>query len=92
MGDRSSSLGLDLFSDRTPPDARRRYVLHALAYAAILLSLLWPAITLFNRVEPFVLGMPFVLFWIALSLVLVLANTAALYRYEYRVVRGEDDG
>lgn len=92
MVDRSSSLGLNLFSDRTPPAARRRYVLHALVYALILLGLLWPTVLLFNRVEPLVLGMPFVLFWIALALLFVLVNTAALYRYEYRVVRGEKGG
>lgn len=87
-----SALGLDLFSDRTPPAARRRYVLHALVYVAIMLALLWPAILPVNRVEPLMLGMPFVMFWIALSLLFVLVNTAALYRYEYRVVRGDGDG
>lgn len=87
-----SVLGLDLFSDRTPPAARRRYVLHALVYVAIMLALLWPAILSVNRVEPLVLGMPFVMFWITLSLLFVLVNTAALYRYEYHVVRGEGDG
>lgn len=84
--------GLDLFSDRTPPAARRRYTIHFAVYAAIMLALLWPVVLPFNRFEPRVLGMPFVMFWITLSLLFVLANTAALYRYEYRVVRGGSDG
>lgn len=84
--------GLNLFSDRTPPSARRRYTLHVVVYAAIMFALLWPAILPFNRFEPQVLGLPFVMFWITLSLLFALANTAALYRYEYRVVRGGFDG
>lgn len=92
MAERSSDPGVNLFSDRTPPAARRRYALHALVYAAIVLGLLWPVVLPFNRVEPLVFGMPFVMFWIVLALLLVFANTVALYRFEYRELRGDGDG
>ena len=75
--------GLDLFSEETPAAARRRYLLHALVYVIGLVLVVWPVLPAFNRVEPYVLGLPFVMFWSALSLVLVFVNTVALFRYEH---------
>ena len=48
------------------------------------LSAVWPGAMLFNRIEPFVLGLPFNLFFIALMIVGALCLLAALYISETR--------
>lgn len=75
--------GWDFFSDKTTPGERNRYLVHALIYTIGLLLVVWPLFAVFNRVEPYVLGMPFNMFWTGLSLVIVLVNTIALYRWEH---------
>jgi hypothetical protein len=52
-------------------------------YSVGLVLVVWPVLPLFNQVEPYVLGMPFNMFWTGLSLVLVLVNTVSLYRWEH---------
>lgn len=42
----------------------------AVFFALYLLALGWPAVIPFNRVRPFVLGLPFVFFWVALWVVM----------------------
>jgi hypothetical protein len=39
-------------------------------------------ITFANRVEPFVLGMPFILFWIVLWVVLTSVIMAVIYHFD----------
>lgn len=75
--------GWDFFSDQTTPGERRRYIAHGLVYAVGLVLVVWPVFTVFNRIEPYVLGMPFNMFWTGLSLVIVLVNTVLLYRWEH---------
>ena len=50
------------------------YLLAALPFVGIL-----GGITFANRVEPFVLGMPFILFWIVLWVVLTSVIMAVVY-------------
>lgn len=76
-------VGLDLFAEGTTIAERRRYLAHALVYVVGMVLVVWPGVMPFNRVEPYVLGLPFVFFWTAFSLIIVLANTVALYRFEY---------
>ncbi|WP_101295700.1 hypothetical protein [Halegenticoccus soli] len=78
-----SSTGWTFFSERTTRAQRRRYLAHALVYALGLSLVVWPGVLPFNRVEPLVLGLPFVFFWTAASLVIVLVNSLLLYRFEY---------
>ena len=48
---------------------------------ALLFALaIWPFVVLVNRIEPFVLGLPFYLFWMVLLDVLVAALLAVAYR------------
>jgi hypothetical protein len=53
-----------------------------IVFAAIVLLLagLWPVIAVVNRIEPTVLGLPFLLFWLSLLNVLVAALLAIAYR------------
>ena len=53
------------------------YLLAALPFIGIL-----GGITFANRVEPFVLGMPFILFWIVLWVVLTSVIMAVIYRFD----------
>lgn len=39
-------------------------------FAAYSLALLWPGVLPFNRIRPFVLGLPFSFFWVILWVVL----------------------
>jgi hypothetical protein len=51
------------------------------------LALTWPGMVPFNRIEPLVLGLPFVLFWITLWVVLVGGALALLDVAETRAER-----
>ena len=53
------------------------YVLGALPFLGILIGIIFA-----NRVEPFVLGMPFILFWIVLWVVLTSAIMAIIYNLD----------
>lgn len=81
--DETGWFGLNVFSDRTTPAKRRRYLLHAAVYVLALLPTIWPLLAPFNRVEPYVLGMPFNMAVAVASIVVVFANTVALYRLDH---------
>jgi hypothetical protein len=58
------------------------HALSALPFLGILVG-----IFLANRTEPFVLGLPFALFWITLWVVLTAAIMALVYRLDQRAER-----
>lgn len=62
--------------------AARRIVIALLVLYAVFLT--WPGIVPFNRIEPLVLGLPFVMFWIACWVVLVGVAFALLNALETR--------
>jgi hypothetical protein len=78
----TSRSGFDLFAAETTQRERRRYWLHFGIYVVLLATTVWPIFTLFNRIEPYVLGMPFNMFWDTLVLVFVTVNTYLLYRFD----------
>ncbi len=53
------------------------YALGAIPFVAILVGILFA-----NRVEPFVLGMPFILFWIVLWVVLTSVIMFVIYKLD----------
>ncbi|HET7479661.1 MAG TPA: DUF3311 domain-containing protein [Rubrobacteraceae bacterium] len=53
------------------------YLLAALPFIAILGGIVFA-----NRVEPYVLGLPFILFWIVLWVVLTSGIMATIYRID----------
>ena len=55
-----------------------------IGFALITIGLVWPVATLSGRVEPFVLGMPFSLFYVAALLVASFLILLALYLWEGR--------
>lgn len=83
-----SGIGLDLFAEETPQNARYRFLLHFGVYAVLLLLVVWPIFPMVNQIEPYVLGLPFNMFWNMLVLVLVLINSVLLYRFDEGKLQG----
>ena len=79
--DRSEN-GLDLFWEETPRKARYRYLLHFAVYVLLLGTVVWPGFIAFNRIEPYVLGLPFNMFWVTMVLVFITINSYLLYRFD----------
>ena len=59
----------------------------ALLFVIIFLALIWPVYPLASRIEPFVFGLPFSLFYV---LSLVLLSFALLWLYDHYLNRRED--
>ena len=55
-----------------------------LFFVLLLLAMLWPVVTIANRIEPYVLGLPFILFWFVLVLTLEFLGLVILYWLERR--------
>lgn len=66
--------------------------LAALYFVAFAVAVTWPGVVPFNRVRPFVLGLPFVMVWTALWVLGSLFVLWWLDRVEARHRRGETDG
>lgn len=66
--------------------ARRGAVAAIACFTLYTLALTWPGALLFNRVRPFVLGMPFSMFWVALWVVL---GGVALWVIDRAIDHGE---
>lgn len=47
------------------------------------LAMTWPGALIANRIEPFVLGLPFMFFWYVMWIFIVFIGTVILYRLEY---------
>jgi hypothetical protein len=60
----------------SPRGARRLTMAFFLAYT---IALTYPGVLPFNRARPFVLGVPFTLFWVALWVVLAFGVFLALH-------------
>lgn len=56
-------------------------------FLAMLFFVTYPGYVPFNRIRPFVLGLPFSLFWQVLWIVGSLLVLAAVYRWEQRRAR-----
>ncbi|WP_454688086.1 DUF3311 domain-containing protein [Achromobacter aloeverae] len=63
---------------------------HTLALVPVLMVLVGPFFL--NRVTPFLLGMPFLLSWLALSLVLTSIVMAIIYYSDRKVEATRQDG
>lgn len=74
--------GLDLFSEGTSRKGRYRYLLHFGVYVVLLGTVVWPGFVVFNRIEPYVLGLPFNMFWVTLVLAFITINSYLLYRFD----------
>lgn len=61
----------------------------ALKFVAVLglvclLMMVFPFYSIVNRAEPFVMGLPFSMFWVVLWIVIEFVGFIAAYNWEYR--------
>ena len=61
---------------------RLPYVLAFIYFIAMAVACTFPGLHLVNRIRPFVLGMPFMMFWFSAWVVGAMAVFALLYRIE----------
>jgi hypothetical protein len=47
------------------------------------LAMIWPGAVVANRIEPMIVGLPFLFFWYVAWVFLVFLGTVVLYRLEY---------
>lgn len=78
-----------VFASALTPTERLVYGGVTLIFVGAFLATLWPLYTLFNRIRPFVLGVPFSLFYLVLLVFVCFLSMLALYRWEDR--RGKLD-
>jgi len=83
---------LRLFGSHLTAAQRRVYGAVLIFYLLAFAAMVWPVMTLFNRVRPLVLGMPFSLFFIASVVVASFLVQLALFRWEQRQHGSEQHG
>ena len=47
------------------------------------LAMIWPGAVIANRIEPMILGLPFLFFWYVAWVFMVFLGTLILYRLEF---------
>ncbi len=65
-----------------PSSGRRRALLASLYFVAMAVAVTFPGVIPFNRIRPFVFGVPFVLVWYLAWVTGALLVFLALYRTE----------
>ena len=48
-------------------------------FGALLMAMLWPVVKIGNRIEPFILGLPFLLFWFVMLLFLIFLGLLIMF-------------
>ena len=65
-------------------DRRKKIIVGMSIYFLVcVLAMMWPGAVIANRIEPFVLGLPFFFFWYVLWTFVVFVGTLILYRLEF---------
>lgn len=54
-----------------------------IGYFICIIAMIWPGALIANRIEPFVLGLPFLFFWYVAWVFLLFLGLAAAYWLEY---------
>jgi hypothetical protein len=73
-----------LFSTHLAPGQRRVYQVALAFFFGVFLAMIWPVVTLFSRVRPLILGLPFFLFYLTVLLVASFLVLLGLYLWEER--------
>lgn len=76
--------GVRIFSTALSAAERRIYGLVAVVFIGTFLATMWPIYTLFNRIRPFVLGVPASLVYLVILVFVCFFSLLALYRWEDR--------
>jgi len=70
------------FSTALSAKERRVYGAVTLVFIGTFLATMWPVYLLFDRIRPFVLGIPFSLFYLVVLVFVCFFSLLALYRWE----------
>lgn len=54
----------------------------AIGYLICVLAMIWPGALIGNRIEPFVLGLPFMFFWYVLWIFLLFVGLVVVYQLD----------
>lgn len=73
-----------LFSTALSATERLVYGAVTLIFVATFFATMWPIYPFFSRIRPFVLGVPFSLFYLIVLVVLCFGSMLALYLWEDR--------
>ena len=73
-----------VFSSSLSKAERRIYGAVTVIFIGVFLATMWPIYPLFNRIRPFVLGMPASLFYLLVLVFVGFFSLLALYRWEDR--------
>ncbi len=71
-----------IFSSTLSKVERRIYGAATVVFIGVFLATMWPIYPLFNRIRPFVLGMPASLFYLLVLVFVGFFSLLALYRWE----------
>ncbi|MCH7825290.1 MAG: hypothetical protein IH849_10845 [Acidobacteria bacterium] len=71
-----------VFSSALSKAERRIYGAVTVIFIGVFLATMWPIYPLFNRIRPFVLGMPASLFYLLVLVFVGFFSLLALYRWE----------
>ena len=73
-----------LFSSRLEPAKRRFYRAVLAFFVLVFLAMIFPLVTVFSRVHPMILGLPFFLFYLTVLLLGSFLVLLLLFRWEER--------
>lgn len=62
---------------------KRIAVIMGIYFLVCTLAMIWPGAVVANRVEPIILGLPFLFFWYVAWVFMVFVGCVILYRLEY---------
>ncbi len=78
------SIKTRVFSSALSKAERRIYGAVTVIFIGVFLATMWPIYPLFNRIRPFVLGMPASLFYLLVLVFVSFFSLLALFRWEDR--------
>ncbi len=76
-------MGLVLFPKGWSSKQKKSAIFWVLFFTVVFLANIWPLYLVANSATPFVLGMPFSMFWIILWIVIGFIGLLVMYRSEY---------
>jgi len=76
-------MGLVLFPNGWSSKQKKSAIFWVLFFTVVFLANIWPLYLVANSATPFVLGLPFSMFWIILWIVIGFIGLLVMYRSEY---------
>ena len=76
-------MGFCVFPKGYPAKEKKRSIFWFMFFLLVFLAHIWPLFMVGNRVAPYILGMPFSMFWIVLWTFIGFVGLLAMYKSEY---------